>query len=58
MTGADPAAFAEIEARAQMFEVSPGRVAPRLIDRYLRACWSACCRFPAQDAACAARSRA
>jgi DNA replication and repair protein RecF len=27
MTGADPAAFAEIEARAQVFEVSPGRVA-------------------------------
>ena len=29
MTGADPAAFMEIEARAQFFEVSPGRVAPR-----------------------------
>jgi DNA replication and repair protein RecF len=29
MTGADPAAFAAIEARAQVFEVSPGRVAPR-----------------------------
>ncbi len=29
MTGADPAAFAEIEARAQVFEVSPGRVARR-----------------------------
>jgi DNA replication and repair protein RecF len=27
MTGADPAAFAEIEPRAQVFEVSPGRVA-------------------------------
>jgi DNA replication and repair protein RecF len=27
MTGADPAAFAEIEARAQVFEVAPGRVA-------------------------------
>jgi DNA replication and repair protein RecF len=27
MTGADPAAFAEIAPRAQMFEVSPGRVA-------------------------------
>jgi DNA replication and repair protein RecF len=27
MTGADPAAFTEIEARAQVFEVSPGRVA-------------------------------
>jgi DNA replication and repair protein RecF len=29
MTGADPAAFAEIEERAQIFEVSPGLVAPR-----------------------------
>jgi hypothetical protein len=29
MTGADPAAFAEIEARAQIFAVSPGRIAPR-----------------------------
>ena len=29
MTGADPAAFAEIEGRAQTFQVSPGRVAPR-----------------------------
>jgi DNA replication and repair protein RecF len=29
ITGADPAAFMEIEARAQFFEVSPGRVAPR-----------------------------
>jgi DNA replication and repair protein RecF len=29
MTGADPAAFTEIEARAQVFEVSPGRVARR-----------------------------
>ena len=29
MTGADPAAFAAIEARAQVFEVSPGRVARR-----------------------------
>ncbi len=27
MTGADPAAFAEIEPRAQVFEVSPGRIA-------------------------------
>jgi DNA replication and repair protein RecF len=27
MTGADPAAFAEIESRAQVFEVAPGRVA-------------------------------
>jgi DNA replication and repair protein RecF len=26
MTGADPAAFAEIETRAQVFQVSPGRV--------------------------------
>jgi len=29
MTGADPAAFAEIADRAQLFEVSPGRVAKR-----------------------------
>jgi DNA replication and repair protein RecF len=29
MTGADPAAFAEIEARAQIFDVSPGQVASR-----------------------------
>ncbi len=29
MTGADPAAFAEIEQRAQVFQVAPGRVAPR-----------------------------
>ena len=29
MTGADPAAFAEIEPRAQVFEVTPGRVARR-----------------------------
>ncbi len=29
MTGADPGAFAEIEARAEIFDVSPGRVAPR-----------------------------
>jgi DNA replication and repair protein RecF len=29
MTGADPAAFAEIESRAQVFEVSPGRIAHR-----------------------------
>jgi DNA replication and repair protein RecF len=29
MTGADPAAFAEIEPRAQVFEVAPGRVASR-----------------------------
>ncbi|HEY2226846.1 MAG TPA: DNA replication/repair protein RecF [Xanthobacteraceae bacterium] len=27
MTGADPAAFAELEERAEVFEVSPGRVA-------------------------------
>jgi DNA replication and repair protein RecF len=31
MTGADPAAFAEIEARAQVFEVAPGRVARKQI---------------------------
>jgi DNA replication and repair protein RecF len=29
MTGADPAAFAELERRAEVFEVAPGRVAPR-----------------------------
>jgi DNA replication and repair protein RecF len=29
MTGADPAAFAEIEHRAEFFQVVPGRVAPR-----------------------------
>ena len=29
MTGADPQAFAEIAERAQMFDVSPGKVAPR-----------------------------
>ncbi len=29
MTGADPAAFTEIEARAEMFTVSPGRVERR-----------------------------
>jgi DNA replication and repair protein RecF len=29
MTGADPAAFAEIEQRAQVFQVTPGRVALR-----------------------------
>jgi DNA replication and repair protein RecF len=29
MTGADPAAFAEIESRAQVFEVWPGRIARR-----------------------------
>ncbi|MPZ41091.1 MAG: DNA replication/repair protein RecF [Rhizobiales bacterium] len=29
MTGADPAAFAEIEQRAQVFLVTPGHVAPR-----------------------------
>jgi DNA replication and repair protein RecF len=29
MTGADPAAFAELEARAEVFEISPGRVAPK-----------------------------
>jgi DNA replication and repair protein RecF len=29
MTGADPAAFAEIEARAQIFEVAPGQVTLR-----------------------------
>jgi hypothetical protein len=26
MTGADPAAFADIAPRAQLFEVAPGRV--------------------------------
>jgi DNA replication and repair protein RecF len=29
MTGADPAAFAEVETRAEFFQVSPGRIAPR-----------------------------
>jgi DNA replication and repair protein RecF len=29
MTGADPAAFAELEQRAEVFEVSSGRVAPK-----------------------------
>jgi DNA replication and repair protein RecF len=29
ITGADPAAFAEIERRAEFFDVAPGRVAPR-----------------------------
>jgi DNA replication and repair protein RecF len=29
MTGADPAAFVEIEGRAQLFQVTPGSVAPR-----------------------------
>jgi DNA replication and repair protein RecF len=29
MTGADPLAFAEVESRAEFFQVSPGRVAPR-----------------------------
>ncbi len=29
MTGADPAAFAEIETRAEFFQVQPGRIAPR-----------------------------
>ena len=29
MTGADPGAFAEIEARAEVFDVSPGQVRPR-----------------------------
>ena len=29
MTGADPAAFAQIEDRAEFFQVSPGRIAPR-----------------------------
>ena len=29
MTGADPAAFAEIAARAEVFEITPGKVAPR-----------------------------
>jgi DNA replication and repair protein RecF len=28
MTGADPVAFAEIEGRAEFFQVSPGRIAP------------------------------
>jgi len=30
MTGADPAAFGDIIGRAQMFEISPGRVMPRM----------------------------
>jgi DNA replication and repair protein RecF len=29
MTGADPALFAEIAGRAEMFDVSPGRVTKR-----------------------------
>jgi DNA replication and repair protein RecF len=29
MTGADPAAFAEIENRAEFFQVTPGRIATR-----------------------------
>jgi DNA replication and repair protein RecF len=29
LTGADPAAFAALEGRAEMFEVTPGRVTPR-----------------------------
>jgi DNA replication and repair protein RecF len=29
MTGADPATFADIESRAEVFEVSPGKVAPQ-----------------------------
>jgi DNA replication and repair protein RecF len=29
MTGADPSAFADIEQRAQVFQVTPGHVAPR-----------------------------
>jgi hypothetical protein len=29
MTGADPAPFAEVAARAQVFAVSPGRVSLR-----------------------------
>ena len=29
MTGADPAAFAPIENRAELFQVSPGRIEPR-----------------------------
>jgi DNA replication and repair protein RecF len=29
LTGADPAAFAELDGRAEIFEVTPGRVAPR-----------------------------
>jgi DNA replication and repair protein RecF len=29
MTGADPAAFADLEGHAEFFEVSPGRVGPR-----------------------------
>ena len=29
MTGADPAAFAEIAGRAEVFEISPGRVRPK-----------------------------
>jgi DNA replication and repair protein RecF len=29
MTGADPAAFADIAGRAEMFDVTPGKIAPR-----------------------------
>ncbi|HXF89333.1 MAG TPA: DNA replication/repair protein RecF [Xanthobacteraceae bacterium] len=29
ITGADPAAFADVAARAQIFDISPGRAAPR-----------------------------
>jgi DNA replication and repair protein RecF len=29
LTGADPAAFADLAGRAQFFDVSPGRIAPR-----------------------------
>jgi DNA replication and repair protein RecF len=32
MTGADPAAFAEIEAQANVFQVSPGRIARKTAD--------------------------
>jgi hypothetical protein len=29
MTGADPTAFEDLAGRAEIFEVTPGRVAPR-----------------------------
>jgi DNA replication and repair protein RecF len=29
MTGADPAAFADVAGQAQVLEVTPGRIAPR-----------------------------
>ena len=37
MTGADPALFAEIGDRAQVFEVSPGRVGAKRLTRYFAA---------------------